>query len=232
MTGKFVTMCLALALVGLGGCATMLRPAPEATRVPGRADAAVATDAGVQIVTSSDAWRGYPGDLDDVVTPLLLTFTNDSGRRLALRYEALGLVTPGGVLYAAVAPFDITGWVFQTIEASYPAGGFTPYYYSSWYPGGAVYGGSPYRVPYYGGVQPALERVSLPSGDMVQKALPEGVIAPGGRVSGFVFFEKVEDVRRVTFVARLIDASTGEQFGEIAVPFVVERRACHNSNRE
>lgn len=231
MDRHFVTMCLAAALLGLGGCATTLRPAPEATRVAGRADAAVASDAGVQVVTSTDAWRGYPGELDDVVTPLLLTFTNDSGRRLALRYEALGLVTPGGVLYAAVPPFEVTGVVFQEVESAYTTGGFTPYYYS-WYPGGAMYGGSfVYRSPYHGGSYTTLERVPLPSGDMVQKALPEGVIAPGGRVSGFVFFEKVEDVRRVTFMARLIDADTGQQFGEVAVPFVVERRAC-NSNRE
>lgn len=225
MTRNLLTMGLAAALIGLGGCATTLRPAPEATRVVGRADAAVASDAGVRIVASTDAWRGYPGELDDVVTPLLLTFTNDSKHKLALRYEALGLITPGGVLYAAVPPFEIQGVVFESVEPSYPAGGFTPYSYS-WYPGGSVYGG--YRTPYYWSYYPPLERVPLPSGDMVQKALPEGVIAPGGRVSGFVFFEKVEDVRRVTFAARLIDADTGEQFGEVALPFVVERRACHN----
>lgn len=227
MTRLFVILGLAVAL---GGCATVLRPAPEAVRVVGRADAALGADAGVTIVASADAWRGYPGELDDVVTPMLLTFTNDSDRRLALRYEALGLVTPGGVLYAAVPPFEVTGVVYEAVEQGDIAGGFTPYYHYSWYPGGSIYGGSLMYRP-YPGPYTALERVPMPSGDMVQKALPEGVIAPGGRVSGFVFFEKVEDVRRVTFVARLIDAGTGEQFGEVALPFVVERRAC-SSNRE
>jgi hypothetical protein len=213
---------VAIALLG-SGCATVLRPAPEAART-GRADEAVATDAGVQVVVAADAWHGYPVEIDEVITPLLVTLTNDSGRQLELRHELLGLVTPGGVLYAAVPPFDVRGVVYQPIDAAYPAGGFTPYY-SPWYPGWGVSGG-PYRPYSYGGFYSTVERVSLPSGDMVEEALDEGILAPGGRVTGFVFFERIEDVRRVTFSMRLVDAKTGEQFGAVAIPFVVERRAC------
>lgn len=221
-----IRSAVVIALLGLGGCATTLRPAPDAERVVGRPDAAVAVDAGVKAVVVTDAWRGYPIDLDDVVSPLLVTLTNDSGRRLELRYEHAGLVTPGGVLFAAVPPFQLDGVVWQPVDGTYPAGGFAPYYSPYSYPGWSPYGAwYPYRAPYYGGFYSSLERVTLPSGDMVQKALPEGVLAPGGRVTGFLFFERVEDVRRVMFMMILVDASSGERFGEVAIPLVVERRA-------
>jgi hypothetical protein len=57
---------------------------------------------------------------------------------------------------------------------------------------------------------------------MIVKALPEGVLEPGGRVTGFVYFEEVEDVPRVRFVAQLVNASTGARFGTLTIPFVVD----------
>ena len=47
------------------------------------------------------------------------------------------------------------------------------------------------------------------------------MLAVGGRISGFVYCERVTDVSRVAFVAPLIEVG-GQQFGEIQIPFVVE----------
>jgi hypothetical protein len=63
--------------------------------------------------------------------------------------------------------------------------------------------------------------LELPTSDMLQRALPEGVLAPGGRISGFVYFDHVLDVVHVTFVAHLIEVG-GDELGMIGIPFVVD----------
>ncbi|MCY0995186.1 hypothetical protein OV203_49120 [Nannocystis sp. ILAH1] len=206
------------------GCAGTLVPAPEARRVPGLRDAAVADEAGVEVIAVANAWRGFPPDLEGAVTPLLVTLTNRGGRALELRYEHFSLVSPGGVYYAALPPFQIHDTVYAPVDTAYPAAGFgVAPYLSPWYPGWSVWGGPfPYRGAYYDSYNPAFQRVALPSGDMVEKALPEGVLSPGGRITGYLYFEHVEDARRIEFVARLVDGGTGEEFGAVEVPFVVE----------
>ncbi|WAS97321.1 hypothetical protein [Nannocystis punicea] len=220
-----MSACLRLLpLAVLLGCAHPLAPAPEARRVPGLGDAAMAEDAGVEVIASANAWRGFPPDLEDAVTPLLVILTNRSDRSLELRYEHFRLVSPGGVNYVALPPFRIHDTVYAPIDMVYPATGFgVAPYLSPWYPGWSVWSGPfPYRGMYYDSYYTGFQRVALPSGDMIQKALPEGVLSPGGRITGYLYFEHVEDTRRVDFVADLVDAGTGEPFGAVEIPFVVE----------
>lgn len=222
-TGVIVAS-LITALAGVA-CASTLEPAPEAQRVFGPGYSATAEASGVRIVASSDAWRGFPEDIERAVTPILVKITNDSERRIEVRYEQFGLVSPGGVLFAALPPFEMTGAVSEPVAMStaFPVVGFgVAPYLAPWYPGWTVWSGPfPYRPSYYGTYGLAFERVNLPSGDMLQKALPEGVLGPGGRVTGFVYFEPVADVRRLVFTARLVDATTGKGLGTIEIPFVV-----------
>jgi len=57
---------------------------------------------------------------------------------------------------------------------------------------------------------------------MLKQALPEGTLAPGGSISGFLYFQGItERERQVTLQARLVDAETGEKFGELGIPFEV-----------
>lgn len=215
---------LALAGAALLACAGTLEPAPESRRVPGLARAAVADAAGVEIIAVAEAWRGHPPDLDTLVTPLLVTITNESARSLELRYEHFALVTPAGVQFAALPPFVVSGIAYAPVDFVYPPMGFglAPYL-SPWYPGLSVWGGSfPYRADYYGSFYTAFERVPLPTGDMIQKALPEGVLSPGGRITGFLYFEPLADVRHINLVAALVDPTADERFGEIDIPFVYD----------
>jgi hypothetical protein len=58
---------------------------------------------------------------------------------------------------------------------------------------------------------------------MIQRALPEGALDPGGFVKGFVYFPPLHRGRYgVTFTMALVDAKTNENFGTIDVPFRVE----------
>jgi hypothetical protein len=57
---------------------------------------------------------------------------------------------------------------------------------------------------------------------MIAEVLPEGVLEPGGRVEGFLYFERVDpQAPRVRFRADLTSADTGEVFGEVSIPFTV-----------
>lgn len=229
------TIALFIGLLALTtpGCATMLVPAPGAHRVAGVGYAADERQAGVHIVAAGEAWTGFPSDLDDIVTPLLVTITNDSDRTLEIRYEHFTLQTPGEVVFAALPPFQVSGFTLERIEpldTIGPMGGFglgfsVAPYLSPWYPGWSVYSGPfPFNSGYYGGyygLYSGSGHIRLPTGDMIQRALPEGVLAPGGRISGFVYFERILDVVRVAFVAQLIEVG-GQKFGTIHIPFIVE----------
>jgi hypothetical protein len=57
---------------------------------------------------------------------------------------------------------------------------------------------------------------------MLQRALPEGVVEPGGRVGGFLYFQRLEGPGPFTFSVDLVDAKTGERLGVITIPFVAE----------
>ena len=105
--------------------------------------------------------------------------------------------------------------------------GFYPApYWSYWYNGLSPwpYAWSP-AYGYYNQWYPYMTRVHLPTKSMLRKAIPEGVIKPGGNIAGFLYFQKVEDVSQVNLKAKLVDARTGKQFGTIVIPFVVKKQS-------
>lgn len=216
-TGALITT-LAVALVG---CATQLRPAPEAVMLPGPGQAAVAEAAGVRIVASADAWRGDPESLERVVTPMLVRVENDGAVAVQVRYEDFALVAADGRRFVAIPPFNVRGVVSTLDRDVYPVYGFRV---SPFYPHLAVAPGVyPFDPFYYDPYWPYWHRwVTLPTGDMVQKALPEGVLQPGGRATGFLYFEDVAKARRVTFEARLPVRDTDNRTVSVTIPFVVD----------
>lgn len=216
-----------LVLVAVAGCVARLAPAPEAVLAPGRPDGAVAEVAGVRIVARPNAWHGFPEDLVREVTPILVTIENGSAAPLRVRYEDFALEAPAGGRFAAVSPFDITGTMTDVVPAASIgprfstsfglAYGFGPRF--GWHP--FLYDPYPYYYdPFY---EPYFRRqIALPTGDMVQMALPENVIEPGTRATGFLYFPRLRDVERVTFRAPLVHARTGEPIGVASIPFVVD----------
>jgi hypothetical protein len=199
--------------------------------LPGRRAAAVAQSDGVRIVAEPGAWWGEPRDLEGLIMPLLVTIENTGSTPLRLRYDAFALLAPDGRRYAALPPYDIRGEMTEAIDP--PFSPYHPYYA----PGGRFRPGpplrrhypgwAPYRGPfaydpwYYDRHYPAFRRVLLPTTDMVQMALPEGVLEPGGRVTGFLYFEGVPSrVPRIVFTAALVDARTSAAVGTVTIPFV------------
>ena len=58
---------------------------------------------------------------------------------------------------------------------------------------------------------------------MLEEALPEGVVEDGGRVSGFIFFQRPTKDSQVQLQFQVRDAKTGQLLGTGNVPFLIVR---------
>ncbi|MEZ4599598.1 MAG: hypothetical protein R2940_07400 [Syntrophotaleaceae bacterium] len=212
----------------LSACAADLKPAPSATTVPRLEEAARSSVGGVKMIAQADEWPG-PVDVKEVVTPVRVVVENNSGQPLRIAYTEFALVAPDGRRFSALPPFQIEGEVSQTATAVVdPIFGYRGFEiapgYGPYYPGIGTYREPFYYDPYYYGTyRPYWVQIDLPTEEMIQRALPEGVLNSGGRIDGYLYFEDdSDDVGSVTFRADLVNARKGTSFGEIRIPFIVE----------
>lgn len=214
-----------------------LEPANPETPLMRSQDATRASNAGVEVLAQAE-WPGRQSVLDDV-TPVHLTIENESDRELRLTLRDIELVDDGGDEYAALPLYEIDGEAAVRSYAYEPTPDF--YYddfyvmgpYADLYPGIGVYGNyynSPLYDGYYadpiynyGGYYGYWRPRPLPTPEMVNRAIPEGVIMPGGSVQGYVYFERVDpdDANMATLQYTLVDAKTGEAFGDVELDFYV-----------
>jgi hypothetical protein len=217
------------ALLGVAAAACsprpQLEPAPRANETPGMGEGATAVRSGVTVEARAGAWTGQPGDLATKVTPMMVTITNGGAVPLRVQYEQLHLVAADGRMFSAIPPYDVKGTATQRVTTYVsPVTGFAiAPYLSPYYPGlSPVTTPFAYDPLYYDNYYNVLVRSELPTADMVMKALPEGVLSPGGSVGGFVYFEHVgENTDRLAFHADLVNAATGAQFAVVTIPFTV-----------
>jgi hypothetical protein len=209
---------------------TELTPLPQVGQLSSSAVQAISS--GVSVLVRTDQWTGTPLPLTEAI-PLETTIDNGSERSLRLRYREFALVTDKARRRAALPPFDINGTSPVAVgTAAVQKSGAYPYACSRFFVApylGPYYSGfTPYPGPFaydplfYSTYYPAFARIPLPPGDMVQRALPEGVLEPAGRITGFLYFEGLESSNTVRFVVDLVDASTGTTFGSITIPFEVD----------
>jgi len=229
-------------LLLLGACIpeTHLQPRPDARSLAGEPSAAVAESAGVRLVANGDAWKGHPSNLERRLTPVEIQMENHSGRALSLRYTHFDLLGESHFRYAALTPLKLQQ--ANEAQASCVAGYFPGHWHlsmgytwwgphRSWrypYPWGSPWWPGPFYPPFYDpfyGPAPYMRcEEPLPTQDMMERALPEGTLENGGTVSGFLYFQGVGDrERQVILQARLVDAATGETFGQLTIPFQVHR---------
>ncbi|RKH31703.1 hypothetical protein D7Y13_33450 [Corallococcus praedator] len=229
----------AAALLLVAGCAaeTKLRPTPEAGVLVNGKGGAITEQQGVRLVADGSAWRGSPSDLERRLTPVYVRLENQGQRPLKLQYAAFSLIgEESRFRYTALAPLSLQKamsandtapsgviapaghWsvgVGVGVGSSYvhgPRRGYYPPYYGPW--GSPFYDPFLYSWPQY--------QEPLPTEDMLNNALPEGTLEPGGTQQGFLYFQGVarrEDA--VTLQVKLVDATTGEPFGALDIPFQV-----------
>ncbi|MDB4917137.1 MAG: hypothetical protein JWM95_4781 [Gemmatimonadetes bacterium] len=205
-----------------------LHPAPGASAASAPGNGAATTVDGVRVVASAEAWQWDPPDLKTKATPLLLELQNDGSRSVLIRYNQITLTDADGHRFNAMPPYDIKGTLSEAYTVQNPYYGFSNFtvapYLSRWYPRFSRFGGTfAYDDSYYSPYYTQYQRVRLPTAEMVQRALPEGVLAPGGRAMGFVYFEAMDkDARTVTLAVRLTDAQTNSSIGTASIPFVTK----------
>jgi hypothetical protein len=228
-----------IAVLAIAGCIpeTHLQPRPDARSLAGDPSAAVAESDGVRLVADGASWKGHPSNLERRLTPVEVRLENHSGRTLSVRYTFFDLLGQTNFQYAALPPMTLK----EGSEAQAQCiAGYTPGWWgmnvgwaprrgwrhaapwmSAWWPGPYY---SPFYDPFYGPSPYVRCDEPLPTADMLRQALPEGTLTDGGTISGFLYFQGVGDrERQVTLQARLVDAKTGEPFGQVVIPFQVRR---------
>jgi hypothetical protein len=204
-----------LAALALAGCAGRVEaPAAPASR-------AAASTAGVEIAAVAGAWRGWPGNLDRVLTPIHLRLANRGAVGVRVDVTTLALALPGGGRLAAVLPADLHGIPLTPQPSALPDAGLTlgPTRERSG-PGWAV--NDPQPDPRSDPAQEADRVASLPSADMLALALPEGVLPPGQMVSGFVYFERApRGAAGLQLRVPIVDAGSGETLDVAALPLTL-----------
>jgi hypothetical protein len=219
MTNRVLT-CVIPIVLGLA-CAPRLY-----LHTPARAsatDRAVATVSGVHVTIDTDEWRGVPEALGDLVA-LQVTIENASSRPLRLRYREFALVSPSGERAPALPPFDLEQTVTYWLT-SYPypwyAFHLAPHlsgFYRGFWTGAWDF---THDADYYATHYRTLTGLVQPTPDMLRNALPEGVLEPGGRITGFLYFQDHGNSQRATFQANLLDAASRQTFGRIQVTMMV-----------
>ncbi len=219
----------------IGSCKekTEIKPAENAEHVQNYSNTGVSTVEGIHVTTETGTWTGSD-DVKSYITPLRVIIDNNSNYPLNINYSNFMLVTDSGKIFAALPPFDIEGEVnAPKIVKNYtpiqkPAFEYRNFriapYYSRVYPNFPVYGHSIYFDPnYYRYYASYWSTLHLPTSEMLNMALPEGVLDKGGKVSGFIYFEKVNDnLNNINFRFDLVRADSSGRIGEIKIPYKVK----------
>jgi len=214
---------------GLAACSpnAYLEPAPTAMTLPRQEDAAVADVAGVRMVANGDAWRADPADLGSVYTPVKVDIHNQSAVPVDVRYQDFQL-SAAGFTSKALPPYKISG---SLDTPTYPVAPVVPAFayrrffiapfYAPFYDWNFDRWGGPFSwdFGYYSTYYPMWQE-ALPTRDMQAEAIPEGVLSPDGRLSGFLYFQKIgKNAGPVTLTFNVVDADNNQNVGKVELPF-------------
>lgn len=190
---------------------------------------ALASDAGISVAIDYREWPGEARITEDV-TPLRVAIDNFSDEPITVRYGQFMLLGTSNTTYHALAPFEIDGAVIakpvkvpQLLHPQIEHRRFRVYDpYRSVYPRLDPFTGS-YQDPYYSRQPIHWPRHELPTDEMLERALPEGVIEPQGRLAGYLYFERVDDDEPgVSFHAVFSTPENGDVIATIDAPFEVQ----------
>lgn len=232
-----VSTALALSLLALplvAGCASSAELQPAATATAVDDTTAVDRVAGVRVRVDGAPGLALPEGTENAVTPVRVVIENQGDDPLRIRLRELRLLERDGAENVALPPLQLDAEVPGAVSPAFGASRFSlAPRYAPFYAGGVPRRGlttgpftswsGPFDAdPYYSPTYYPRWVNPLPTTEMVSRALPEGVLSPGGSVDGLVFFEGISPLEdRVLFVADLVNARTGAVMGTIRIPFEV-----------
>jgi hypothetical protein len=174
----------------------------------------------------ADAWWGSQRIFDEV-TPLLITVRNASGHDVELRYSDFYLIDDHGHRHAALPLLRPTSGRTLPVDEErlglryvFPHSGFyiAPYL-ARYFPRVPIAAwdfafDDAYYKRYFGHSR---------SPEMLELALPEGVLAENGEIGGFVFFEHVDaHSGRVFADFDVVAAGENQPFDRVRLTFNAE----------
>lgn len=188
----------------------------------------------VEVTVGSDMWDGKEMVAKNVI-PLRVTVDNAGDDPIVVSYNEFHLVNSKGKEYAVLPLYEydldldriVIDKDFHVIpEPAYEQNNFYMYpMYEPLYPGIEI-------TDYNYIVDPEIQKKyflwsamdeNLPTQNMRQKALTEGVLNEDGMVSGYLYFEDVLPTdEKVEFTFDVVNASTGEKEGTIEIPYYIE----------
>jgi hypothetical protein len=217
-----------LSTLASAGCGhSRLRPAATAQVVRGAPWSAYIEQGGIRVSASTDTWDGRPEDLGDLMTPVKVRLTNQSGRPIRILYQEFALQPEGGQSFHPLPPAPLEP------GPEVQMAGLRPLYASSGFHVAQAYKA---LVPSYDVWPEPLPRDAasaekqyhhwssgLPTREMRRRALFEGVLEDRGVTAGYLYFSRgARSGSTVVFRAELADADKGQPIASLDIPFVVE----------
>lgn len=219
MRQRIVVVVGALAL---GGCSSQAALQPAAGTVPATV-AQAESQQGVLITALSQPVIG-PGATKRRVTPLRVSLHNASQTPIRIRYADLVLVVGEGEAEYIALPVDrFAGPAQPPAEQSWSelpaleANGLRVEQASNASPSAR----DPSRPgpDEYSNYGPEPGRVVLPTRAMIEAAIPEGTLEPGGTVTGYLYFAPVtEPEERVVLRARFTPVPQADPATQVLLP--------------
>ncbi|HYE33813.1 hypothetical protein [Methylocaldum sp.] len=213
-----------------------VRPAPESVQLSPVEKEAASDMSPVRIVARPESWPESE-TIEFTTTPVHLKIENRSESPLLIRYSDFKVLTPGGKQFSALPVFPVEekdsgpvvpGVLPMLTIAAYPPINDPLFDFRDFrvapflkpvYPTVPVHEGSfPYDQTYNERLASYWRGFDLPNLEMIRRALPEGVLNPGGWVAGWLYFQKFEPLPAGTLTLDLIDARTDRPFGQARVP--------------
>jgi len=230
---------MAMISVLLTSCrdAADVRPAspPEYARLSPVEQSAASDIAPVRIDARPESWPGTKA-VEFKITPVHVRIENRGESPLLIRYSDFKVLTPTGREFSALPVFPIEaktrgpvvpGALPMLTTVAYPPIADPLFNYRDFraapylkpvYPTVPVHEGSfPYDQTYSERRASDWQRSDLPDLEMIRRALPEGVLNPGGWVAGWLYFQKFEPLPSGTLVASLTEAS-GRTLAPVRIP--------------
>ncbi|MFP4165411.1 MAG: hypothetical protein ACLFQB_15740 [Chitinispirillaceae bacterium] len=226
MRFRKIFYCICLTSIFLANCspAVRLSPSPDARVPSGIPEAAFEDSAGVKILVETESWTGFPA-IEEYVTPVRVTVTNSGDEPVRIRYHQFVLEVNSDK-FRAQPPYQLQGM----IEIPYSKASLfddTVYHYED------LESDPCCRVlervlaerdTSYFDDDPPDVWLQLPTKEMLQRVLLDGVVKSGELVSGFLYFEQLRGKPgEVVFTADIVSAVDGELMGVVRIPLKLMR---------
>ncbi|MBN1880861.1 MAG: hypothetical protein JW885_01695 [Deltaproteobacteria bacterium] len=210
----YTLLIVAVLLLTLTACAPSMIPASTPGAVLNVDDkTASITQDGITITVVSDAWRYEPADVKYLFTPLYVQVQNNTDEEILISRATTLLFDEYNTQYGALTPEEVDRAVTPLYE--YPPvvfwGGAGYYWgWDDWAWG--LSSGYPYYIyphDYY-------------TSRVIPKSFRYGLVAPGARVMGFVYFQEPDPIAQRLTVSITPEFSDGTR-SEFRFNFIIMR---------